>query len=191
MGLLYIFPISKEEKGQVKIITNGPKLVLKTYPPPTIFYLYLIVVIITFSFFFLALKSPLQSIFNANDDLNKIIATMTCLLLGGIPLGLLSLFFYQKKITKEKQQLIIKHSLFGIQIKKKLIRLKESNPFFVRHHLKSPNIARKQNLPDNKAFYNRGYFEICAIDDHGSEIFIDRHTSKTDLDKFQDFLNQY
>ena len=101
MGLLYIIPVSEEEKEQVEIIKgNNPSITLKSYGLPRIFWFYLLA---SFSIIFLmiiAIKEPLVKLFQTQDALNIGFVSLVLATLVIIPISLLAFFVYEKIITK-------------------------------------------------------------------------------------------
>ena len=178
MGLLYIMPKNKKEITQVEYKTQTTKI--KTYPLPSVFWLYfLIVCIITFTM--LQVSLPLISkLLNSEDTIDTIIAMLTILALAIIPLAGLIFLFYKKEIIifRSKESIQIKSCVFSVPFHSKKIDIKALE---IKHFLSSPNMAKIQDSPSTKAFENRGHFLLEAIDKKGNKYLIDRHTNKADL----------
>lgn len=195
MGLLYLLPISEKESGQVEIKENknGSKtLVLKSYGLPKIFWIYLFGITLIFSSLLFASWSALIKLSNSNDPMDMALGIIVLITMFGIPSVLITFFFYQKRIIKNKQSLLIEKKVFGIPFSKKKFQLNKSEGTFkVKHQLDSPNYARIQDKPGTVGFQNRGYYQIYAELENGKDLFLDRHSNLHDSKKLVAFLNNY
>jgi hypothetical protein len=192
MGLMYLFPVSLEEADHAKVDPQPPyTLTLKSYGLPGIFWFYLVSILSVIAVMFFLVKGPLDKILLTQDPLNVWIGRIVYLTLIATPLGLLSIFFYQKKIIKTQQTLIMQHSLFGLTYQKQLERLHQENPFSLRHFMDSPNLARMRQEQKMEQYMNKGYFELWGKREDGTQFFIDRHSRKMDLVKIKNLLEKF
>ncbi|MGB0455150.1 MAG: hypothetical protein ACPGJV_15690, partial [Bacteriovoracaceae bacterium] len=176
MGLLFHFPTDKSDPDHAQIEKKGDQetLKLRSYGLPPVFWLYLLAILGTITVLFFAIQGPIKSVLEGQDQINLFIVYVLIALFIGIPLTLLSLFFYEKILAKDGHKLQITHKIFWIPLRSKVIKLKSANSFVVQHHLDSPNVARIENQKEFKAFQNRGYFQLYAQNDQEHFIQIDR-----------------
>lgn len=186
MGLLYAFPVDESEKEHV--IRDDQRITIKSYGLPYIFWGYLAVGwIIALSMYF-AIRQPIEKIIATQDILNMIIGRTTLYSLIFAPILFTSFYFYEKRISRIKNHLLIEHRLFYIPVLRKKIAMAAENPFFTRHHLESPNMARINKNPHYKGFQNKGHFELFVKDESGSEYKLDRHNRRADLKKISELI---
>jgi hypothetical protein len=188
MGLLYVFPSEIEESDNIKI--DSQKVTLRTYGLPYIFWVYALAILTAIFFLGLAVKGPLEKLLSYEDTINYVIGYGLIALLICVPLTLISLFFYEKEITRTNNEITIRHKLFYIPILKKVVSL-ENKKLEVGHFLDSPNMARIQGGKEAIGFQNKGYFELNIVSDNGQRVFLDRHSRKTDLDKLLKLLESF
>lgn len=193
MGLMYIMPVSEKEIDRVEITgtANGKSITLKSYGLPYIFWGYLAAVIAVLLAMGLAMKAPLLKMLTMSNPLDLILARVVLATFLAIPLTLVALLFYEKFITKEGNKLTITHRFFWLPVKKKTFDLKPGQNLFVDHFLDSPNMAKRENNKDYRAFQNHGYYKLQALLENEKMIFIDRHSRKADLTKMCEVLSRY
>ncbi|MBT3982830.1 MAG: hypothetical protein HOE90_15835 [Bacteriovoracaceae bacterium] len=181
MGLLYTMPISKEETDFVTIGDKGLDITVKSYGLPAIFWAYKLGIVGVMMMLFLAIKSPLETLFSNGEIIDIILVVSVYAVFIVCFLTLFSMFFYYKKIHRKNQMLTVSHHLFGIKIKQNSFQLNSENPFSVDHYLTSPNMARIGKNHQMSGFENKGYFELFAYDQSGTTLVIDRSNRKSDL----------
>ncbi|RZF20554.1 MULTISPECIES: hypothetical protein [Halobacteriovorax] len=189
MGLMFIFPVSKEERDRITINEQG--LTLKTYGLPMVFWGYLLAAATVVFAMFIGVKGPLVKLYETGDSINQalVIAVSATLIL--LPLITLCFYMYEKFIIKKDDKLIIKHRLFFIPILKKVHKLESSDSFSIDHFMDSPNVAKMQQDPTMRGFENKGYFQLFAKLDNGKYVFVDRSNRKADLKKIQALLCEF
>lgn len=195
MGLMYIFSNDLKDQERTEIITNSKAgtttLVLKTYGLPMIFWGYLSAVLIVVATMWLASKDALLKLITYQDDLSlRALGYLVQYTLILTPVVLLSLFFFEKQIKKSGNHLTLVYKIFFIQFFSKKIILDHPDSIKVDHFMDSPNVARMNRNEENRAFENKGYFELRAISD-GKSLFIDRHSRKADLIKMKELLLKF
>jgi hypothetical protein len=195
MGLLYPFPVNTQEDESFikyeKDSDNKPKsLTLKTYGLPYVFWFYLFSILITIIVMFIAIKDPILKLYNTEDLLNKLISGSCMITLLVCPIALISFFFYQKIIIRNKSNFIIKHNLYGLTFKSIQIEINhtDENFLFIHHFIDSPNIAKIEDERAYKLFQNKGYFELYILDKKQRKVLLDRSSRKIDLEKIKDLL---
>jgi len=194
MGLIFVMPVSETETDRVSVIKKtgtSPKLSLKSYGLPYIFWGYITAILATLFVMYIAIRRPLQKIGHSEDTINLLIYYGVWGTFVAIIAFLLAALFYEKSFLKQSGTLIIKHKIFGVRFKSKVLELEENDPFSVDHHLDSPNIARKNQEDSMRAFQNQGYFTLRANAKGKKPIVIDRHNRKADLKKIAQLLSQY
>jgi hypothetical protein len=196
MGLLFILPVSEKEENHVRVIhkASGSKtLFLRSYSLPGIFFLYLIGIYLLLGGLLLASWASLKSLKNSDDPINSILAIAVYLVVLLIPLIFTSFFFYKKEVFKNKKNIKIIHKLFGITFYFRNLKLEgeiDKDPMSIRHHLKSPNIARLEER-GSKGYYNRGHFELVFQTNSGKDYIIDRHSNYNELENLKNLLHKY
>lgn len=180
MGLLFVFPTDKNlrEEG----------LVLRSYPLPPLFWIYLLAVLSCLVLLLWASWSPLVKMLHSSDPLNGTLALGVFALFALIPPGLLCVFFYEKSIERKGDNLHVIHRIFGVPLRRRVFLLGK-DPFVVRHHLDSPNVAKMEGNPAQRAFYNQGYFVLILKTSEGREVFLDRHGQRKHLEKMATLLS--
>lgn len=175
MGLFYQFP-TKDHPLDDRIETCETFVRLKNYGPPLIFWGYLCAILVVLFFMVLAVWSPLEKMIEGEDSINRSIAWAVKAFIFGAPFVLLGFFFFEKEIYKEKNQLKITKKIFGIPFSKKTIQLQSLE---IVHHMDSPNVRKLNPKEDMKAFENKGYWILKALDQSsGKMILVDRHNQK-------------
>lgn len=189
MGLLFVLPTTEQENDRIDIESDS--ITLKSYGLPLIFWGYLLAICSVIFIMYIAIRGPLDKLLQIPDTINQVLAYTVYATLILIPLTLLVVFFYEKKLTKIKNKLIIKHCFFWTTFYKKSLELKENDSFVVTHFSASPNVAKIQGDPNMRAFQTQGYHEIYAELVDGTHKFLDRHARKADLEKIKGLLSKY
>ena len=186
MGLLYVFPVSTEEKDFVDI--QSEKITLKTYGLPYIFWGYALAISLMILFMFLAIKAPILKLIALGDETDAILGYALFAFLGFLPLFLLGFFFYEKRIIRTKHDLILEYRIFGLKIFSETFTPHLQDAFEVSAFLSSPNVARSRGDEESAGFQNKGYFILWLRTQDGKRINIDRHSRKADLMKLESLL---
>ncbi len=189
MGLLYIFPVSEEEKDN--ILFSEESVTLKSYGLPRIFWLYFLCSMAIIFLMLIAVKEPLFKLYQSDDLLNKLLVIIVSSTIILIPIVILTFFLYEKRITKSKNSLSVGHYILGVRLWLKKYTLSPSEAFEINHFRGTPNIARSKKEPSMRAFENQGYFELFAVMENGEKIFLDRNNKKADLVRISNILNLY
>lgn len=195
MGLMYIFPVGTDEVDRTEIIsntkTNSSTIILKSYGLPMIFWGYLAAGLIVLGSMWLASRATLTKLLNYEDPGLHALGLLVQYTLVLTPIVLLAFFFYEKQIHKSDKDLKLVFKLFFIPVFFKKMQLKSYDSFSVDHYMDSPNMAKIYNKAELKAFENKGYFELHALNSDGISLLIDRHSRKADLLKIKDLLSKY
>lgn len=186
MGLLYVFPVSLEEKDFVEI--KDQTITLKTYGLPYIFWAYAAAVIVVILFMFLAIKAPVLKLIALGDETDSMLGYALLTLIGVLPIFILSVFFYEKRIVKTKQKLSLEYRFFGLKIFSESFVPSDKDAFSIDPYLSSPNRARLAGSEDAAGFQNKGYFTLKLKTAEGKTILIDRHSRKADLIKLEELI---
>jgi hypothetical protein len=189
MGLLFVLPTTEQEVDRIDVESDS--ITLKSYGLPLIFWGYLLAILSVIFIMYIAVRGPLNKLIQMQDTINQVLGYTVYATLILIPLVLLIAFFYEKKLTKTKNQLIIKHCFFWTIFYKKIIELKGNDSFVITHFSASPNVAKIQGDPNLRAFQTQGYHEIYAELVDGTHKFLDRHARKADLEKIKVLLSKY
>ncbi len=185
MGLFYLFPTQENESEHIEI-TQDNQLSLRTYGPPLIFWWYLLGIFLILTGLYTAIISPLFSLLEHPDFINKLIALSCLSFMVLIPLVLLSFYFYEKEIILFKKKLTITHKIMGIPFWRKKIMLGELS---VEHHIDSPNYAKMYRDEKLRSYQNQGYYVLKMKEIKGKKEFVlDRHSLKTELEKIKAIL---
>jgi hypothetical protein len=188
MGLLYVFPVSLEEKDFVEL--RDEKITLKTYGLPYLFWGYALAILMIITFMFLAIKAPVLKLIELGDETDTMLGYSFLAFLGSLPVFILAFFFFEKRIIKEGQSLTLEYRFFGLKLFSETFTLAEMNPFSIGPYLSSPNMARIKGSSDSTGFQNKGYFVLWLNTREGKQINIDRHSRKVDLEKLEELLRQ-
>ena len=186
MGLLYVFPVSLEEKDFVEL--RDEKITLKTYGLPYLFWGYALAILMIITFMFLAIKAPVLKLIELGDETDTLLGYSFLAFLGSLPVFILSFFFFEKRIIKKGQSLTLEYRFFGLKVFAETFTLAEVNPFTIGPYLSSPNLARIKGASDSAGFQNKGYFVLWLNTSEGKKINIDRHSRKVDLEKLEELL---
>lgn len=188
MGLLYVFPVSEEEIDFV--VKKDDQLILKTYGLPYIFWIYAICAVLVVFFMFLAIKEPILKLISLGDETDALLGYTLLTFVGLIPVFVFSFFFYEKRITKKKNELGLEHRVFGLKVFSEKFLLEKDDQLEITNFIDSPNVARMKNTPDSVGFQNRGYFTLHLKAADGKKILLDRHNRKIDLEKLKELLTK-
>lgn len=186
MGLLYVFPVSEEETDFV--VKKDDTLILKTYGLPYIFWIYALCAVLVVFFMFLAIKEPVLKLISLGDETDSSLGYALLTFVGLVPVFILSFFFYEKRITKKKNELGLEHRIFGINAFSEKFVLEKEDQLEIDNYIDSPNVARMRNTPESMGFQNRGYFTLRLVSADGKKIMIDRHNRKVDLEKLKELI---
>ena len=194
MGLFYILPTDKKDHDRIKVQKNNSaqvseySITLKSYGPPQIFWIYLILTLALLLIMYVTIGPSLDKILQGKDIFDILIGYGTYSLFFVIPVFLLGIFFYEKRITKSNKALNIKHYLFFIPIYSKNITLNDNNwKFTIKHFTGTPNIAKKEEL--NPAHFNKGYYNLF-LERENKEHFIDRSSLLNEIKKVKKLLTE-
>jgi hypothetical protein len=186
MGLLYVFPVSLEEKDFAKI--KDQTITVKTYGLPYIFWAYAAAIIMVILFMFLAIKAPILKLVAVGDDVDSLLGYGLLVFIGLLPIFILSVFFYEKRIVRDKNSIALEYRVFGIKLFSQKYVPAEKDPFVIAPYLASPNRARIDGGDDAAGFQNKGYFTLKLNTASGKTVLIDRHSRKIDLIKLAELL---
>lgn len=189
MGLLYVFPVSMEEKDFAEIKDNT--LTLKTYGLPYIFWGYAFAVIMMILFMFLAVKASILKLMALGDETDSLLGYSLLSFIGLLPIFILAYFFYEKRIIKKSESLTLEYRIFGLKVFSETFIEAKENPYSIKPYISSPNLARMKGDEESLGFQNKGYFILWLNTLDGKKINIDRHSRKADLIKLEELLKQY
>ena len=188
MGLLYPFPVSAEETDFVQLtLGQKPRIKLKSYGLPYLFWGYALASLTVLLFLWLAVRAPIEKLAQLGGA-DALLARGVELFIYLLPVVVLGFFFYEKTLEVQGQSLTITHKLFGCALKRHTLQLSAS-PFYVAHHMDAPNVARLRGGPEAQGFQNKGYFTLWATDAHDVPVAIDRHSRKADLEALAALLS--
>ena len=187
MGLMYVFPVSPDETDFY--IEKEGVITLKTYGLPYIFWFYALCSIAVIFFMFLAIKEPVLKLISLGDDTDAMLGYSLLTFIGLLPVFLLSFFFYEKRLIKNKNELKIIHRVFGLTIFSEKFIVEQTDDFSVEPFNASPNIARIKSSQENIGFQNKSYFVLWLKSKDDKKIQIDRHSRKADLEKLKRLLD--
>ncbi|MBL7665708.1 MAG: hypothetical protein JNM93_11295 [Bacteriovoracaceae bacterium] len=183
MGLLYLFPVSPEEKDHVRIDAQQKLVEVKSFGLPYIFWGYAGAILMVLFFLYLAVRKPLEKLLGLEEAIDQMLGYALIMLFLLTPVFMLAYFFYEKIILKTGNRIKILHRLFFIKVFSQEFELRQNDPYKIEHFLESPNMARAQGGPDSAGFQNKGYFQLFAFDQNEKKRFLDRHSRKSDLEK--------
>lgn len=186
MGLLYVFPVSEEEADFV--VKKDDQLILKTYGLPYIFWIYALCTVLVVLFMFLAIREPILKLISLGDETDVLLGYSLLTTVGLVPVFIFAFFFYEKRITKKKNDLGLEYRIFGLKFFSERFVLEKEDQLVITNFIDSPNVARMRNSPESVAFQNRGYFTLQLRTDAGKKILIDRHNRKIDLEKLKELI---
>lgn len=186
MGLLYVFPVSLEEKDFVEV--KDQAMTLKTYGLPYIFWGYATAVVMVIFFMFLAVKEPVLKLVALGDETDATLGYSLLSFVGLLPVFIFAVFFYEKRIVKKEKSLSLEYRIFGIKVFSEDYIPAEKEPYEIKPYLSSPNFARIQGGDEAAGFQNKGYYTLKLNTQDGKKILIDRHSRKSDLIKLEELL---
>lgn len=186
MGLLYPFPVSKEESDFVSEDANS--ITLKSYGLPYIFWGYAVCVIAVVVLMFVGIKGPVLKLVSLGDETDSTLGYALLSIIGLAPVVILSFFFYEKRIIAKKNQLILQHRLFWLPVFTEKFEVKSLDQFSIEAHIDSPNVARLKAQEGTQGFQNKGYFILWLKETDKKRIIVDRHSRKVDLEKLLELL---
>ena len=177
-----MLPATEEEVDRIE--KKDGRLILKSYGLPLIFWGYMIAILTVVLFLGLAIWAPLEKVLAGEDQINKIIAYLTLAIIILGPLGLICFFFYEFRLAKKENEIIIDKRIFGIPFYRKKLILSENDELKVEQFMDSPNLAAIKEDRELRGFANKGYFQLIAILG-GKRVILDRHSRKADLVKIK------
>lgn len=189
MGLLYVFPVSKDETDFYQ--NQDGAITLKTYGLPYIFWLYALCSLAVIFFMFLAIKDPVLKLVSLGDDTDALLGYSLLTFIGLLPVMIFSFFFYEKRIVKNKNELKLMHKVYGVTVFSEKLLIENSDDLIIGPFLSSPNVARIHQSKENVGFQNKGYFVLWLKGKDGKKIQIDRHSRKADLEKLKELLTSH
>ena len=189
MGLLYVFPVSEDETDFV--VKKDDTLILKTYGLPYIFWIYALCAVLVVFFMFLAIKEPVLKLISLGEETDATLGYSLLTFVGSIPVFIFAFFFYEKRITKKKNELGLEHRVFGLKVFSEKFLMEKEDQLEISNFVDSPNVARMKNTPESVGFQNRGYFTLHLHAADGKKILVDRHNRKIDLEKLREMLLRY
>lgn len=187
MGLIYVFPVSSEEKDFV--IQQDEKLILKSYGLPYIFWIYAFCVITVVILMFFAIKEPVLKLISLGDETDAYLGYSLLTMIGLSPLVILAFFFYEKRIIRQGNRISLEHRIFGLKVMSEEHEIGSQDDLLIEPYLDSPNVARMNRTAENSGFQNKGYFVLYLLKAK-KKIALDRHSRKADLEKLKALLNQ-
>lgn len=186
MGLLYPFPVSKEESDFVS--ENENSITLKSYGLPYIFWGYAICVIGIIALMFVGIKGPVMKLVTLGDETDSALGYTLLSLVGLAPIIILSFFFYEKRIIAKKNMISLQHRLFWIPVFTENFEVKSMDQFSIEPYMDSPNVARLRAQEGTQGFQNKGYFILWLKVSDKDRITVDRHSRKVDLEKLLELI---
>jgi len=183
MGLLYVFPVSLEEKDFAAV--KDQSMTLKTYGLPYLFWGYATAVIAVIFFMFLAVKAPVLKLVALGDETDTWLGYSFLSVIGSLPIFIFSFFFYEKRIVKKEKLLTLEHRVYGIKFYSESFVPADADAMTIAPYLSSPNLARIKASEESAGFQNKGYFTLKLKTADGREVLIDRHSRKADLAKLE------
>ena len=194
MGLLFVMPVSEKETDRVSVSDSGgssSKITLKSYGLPLVFWGYSLGILITLFIMYAAASKPMLKLGNNGDIYSLLIYYAVWLTFAAIPLVLIAALFYEKSLIKSGLSLTIKHKVMGIPLFWKNLVLRSRDSFVVEHYMDTPNVARKKQVEELRAFQNQGHFVLKAHLENNEFLLIDRHGRRADLKKIAALLSKY
>jgi len=185
MGLLYVFPVSKEESDFVQI--DQDTITVRSYGLPYIFWIYALSITIIILFMTFSIWNPIQKLMLLGDQIDRLTAKTILSLLLGTPVFLFSFFFYEKRIQRTGDKMIIQDFLWWIKIRERRLHLTSDSQVSIEAYLDSPNVAKIHSSEETRGFENKGYFTLSLYQEK-KKILIDRHSRKKDLEDLKSLL---
>lgn len=187
MGLLYPFPATAEETDFVDLAPG--RIQLRTYGLPYLFWGYAVAALAVVFFLWLAVQDSLTKLHAMGDPIDQLLVRSLQTFLVLLPLTTLAFFFYEKRIERSGGQLKIQHRLFWLPLLTSTYELSAGDSLNVRHFMDAPNVARMKAGPEAVGFQNKGYFTLWATLANGTEVLLDRHSRKADLEGLKALLS--
>jgi len=184
-----MFPVSEEEKDRITINKKG--ITLKSYGLPLVFWGYLSAILVVIFAMGLAIKGPMVTLYNTDDNINKLLVIAASATIILIPLATLCFYFYEKFITKKEDTLTITHRVFWMPVWTSKYNLESKESLEILHFMDSPNVAKLQQDPNLKGFENKGYFQLFATLENKKQLLVDRSSRKADLKKIKLLLEKF
>lgn len=185
MGLMYVFPVSREEVDFV--LEQDKVLTLKTYGLPYVFWIYALCIVSVIAFMFLAIQAPILKLIELGDATDASLGYSLLGVIGLMPLLVFGFFFYEKRLVRQGKDLRTEHRVFGVKVLTSTYHLETADQLSVEPFLSSPNMARIKNEDESSGFQNKGYF-VLWLQVGNKKIQLDRHSRKVDLEKLKNLL---
>ncbi len=192
MGLLYPFPADPEETGFVQMDMQGGhvrRVTLKSYGLPWLFWGYAAASLAAVFFLWLAVRAPLAKLAELGDGTDLWMVRSLQLLLALVPLALAAFLLYEKRLVRSPGELVAETRFLGLLVWRRRWILAPHEPFFIRHFLETPNMARLRGGDEALGFQNKGYFTLWARTRDGDEVEVDRHSRRADLEGVKSLLS--
>jgi len=186
MGLLFQMPVEHNELDD-RIKFSDKSLSIRSYGLPMIFWGYLLAILSVLFFMALAIKGPLYRAYSGPDEINKMIAIVVFATLTLAPLILISLYFYEKELILNGNELTIRHKIFFLPLKSCKFKLNRDS-LYLEHNMDSQNIAAQEKKDGMAAFENRGYFKLMIKNTAGKAILVDRNSRRAEMRKLKELL---
>ena len=194
MGLLFVMPVSEKETDRVSISgikDSSPEITLKSYGLPLVFWGYCIAIFITLAVMYIAVSNPLIKLGDNGDIYSSLIFYSVWVTFVSLPTVLIAALFYEKSLIKSGYSLSIKHKVMGVPLFWKRLTLQKPDSFVVEHYMDTPNVARRKQVEELRAFQNQGHFILKAKLKDEKSLIIDRHGRRADLKKIASLLSKY
>ena len=155
------------------------------------FWAYILAILITMVVMYIAVAQPLVKIGSNGDFLGLLIFYAVWATFISLPAVLIGSLFYEKSLIKSELSLTVMHKVLGIPFFWKRLELERKDSFVVEHYMDTPNIARKKQVQELRAFQNQGHFTLKAGLKGHKLFLIDRHSRRADLKKMATLLSKY
>lgn len=186
MGLMYVFPVSREEEDFV--IKKDDQIVLKSYGLPYIFWFYAVCICAVIVFMFFAIKNPIEKLILLGDSTDATLGYSLLSFLGLLPVVLFAFFFFEKRILSKGRQISMEYRVYGLKVFSETFTYSTAEDLTVEAFLNTPNVARIKNEDGTQGFQNKGYYILWLKTADTKRIQLDRHSRKVDLEKLRDLL---
>ncbi len=189
MGLLFQMPVEHNELDD-RIKTTDKELRIRSYGLPMIFWGYLLAIFAVLFFMILAIKDPLYRAYQGPDEINKVIALLVFAILTLAPIILLSVYFYEKEIHLQGDELTISHKVFFIPLRSMKIKLTQDS-LYLEHYLESLNVAAQEKKQGMAGFENRGYYKLMIRDSNNKGHLVDRNSRRGEMRKLKELIESH
>ena len=129
---------------------------------------------------YIAASNPLIKLGDNGDIYSSLIFYSVWVTFVSLPTVLIVALFYEKSLIKSGDSLSIKHKVMGVPFFWRRLILQKPDSFVVEHYMDTPNVARRKQVEELRAFQNQGYFILKAkLKNEKSEKRISRHPKST------------